>query len=181
MDALLIIDFQRAVFQGSPATYRAAEVGVTLDTLATRMRACGLPVLYLRHSDPGTLWDRSAAGWPIHELLAPKPGDEVIDKQSSDGFRDTRLAEILQQRAIGGLFIGGYATEFCVDSTIRAAASRGVRVVAVTDGHTTRDRESLNAPAIVAHHNWVWPRIANPGNPIEVRSSAQVLNEIAAR
>src|SRR5579863_4215676 len=128
MDALLIIDFQRTLFLEKPVAHRAAEVAGALSLLAARFRAGGGAVLYLRHADPGTSWDPSAPGWPIHDSVAPEPQDEIVDKRSSDGFRDTTLGAVLGRVGVKRLFVGGYATEFCVDTTIRAAASRGVGV-----------------------------------------------------
>jgi nicotinamidase-related amidase len=50
------------------------------------------------------------------------PGDETVDKQSCDAFRGTRLQELLQQSGIRRLWVGGYATEFCVDTLPAEAA-----------------------------------------------------------
>ena len=50
----------------------------------------------------------------------------------------------------------GSATDFCVDTTVRAAASRDYEVALIADGHTTRDRPHLEAAAIIQHHNWMW-------------------------
>ncbi len=177
MDALLIIDYQRAVFLGSPPAYRAEEVADTLRTLAVRARTRGMPVLFLRHCEAGTTWDKTSPGWQFPEQLLPERGDEVIDKLSCDGFRDTGLSDILRARSIERLFIGGYATEFCVDTTIRAAASRAIHVVVVSDAHTTRERAHLPARDIIAHHNWVWSNMTNPGYPIAVCPAAQLISE----
>jgi nicotinamidase-related amidase len=178
VDALLVVDYQRAVFEGSPPTHRAYETAETLRVLAGAFRTHGLPVVYLRHSEDGSPWERAGQGWPICEILTPEAGDAIVDKSSCDGFRETRLAEILRARSINRLHVGGYATEFCVDTTIRSAASRNIQIVAVSDAHTTRDRTVFSAFDIIAHHNWVWSNIANPGNPIAVKSAAEVLGEL---
>ncbi|BCQ42632.1 hypothetical protein ERHA55_01590 [Erwinia rhapontici] len=44
-------------------------------------------------------------------------------------------------------------TEYCVDTTCRAAADRGFEVVLVSDAHSTTDNAVLTAEQIIAHHN----------------------------
>lgn len=43
-------------------------------------------------------------------------------------------------------------TEYCVDTTCRAAIARGFDVELITDGHATVDG-ALDADAVIAHHN----------------------------
>jgi nicotinamidase-related amidase len=50
----------------------------------------------------------------------------------------------------------GFATEFCVDSTLRNAASKDFAIVVVADAHTTADNPVLKAELIRQHHNWAW-------------------------
>ena len=63
------------------------------------------------------------------------------------------------------LIITGCATDFCVDTTIRAAASRNFEVVVVEDGHTTADRPHVDALSVMRHHNWVWENLIHPRSP----------------
>lgn len=51
------------------------------------------------------------------------------------------------------LVIVGMKTEYCVDTTCRAAADLGFEVVLVSDAHSTTDSAVLNATQIIAHHN----------------------------
>jgi nicotinamidase-related amidase len=88
--------------------------------------------------------------------LDVRPGDAVIRKGACDAFQGTRLAAQLRRWGIGTVVLLGYATEFCVDSTVRRATSRGLRVVVVRDGHTTNDSPVLPATRIIAHHNRTW-------------------------
>jgi len=44
-------------------------------------------------------------------------------------------------------------TEFCVDTTCRAASALGWRTVLISDAHSTMDNERLSAPDIIGHHN----------------------------
>lgn len=49
--------------------------------------------------------------------------------------------------------IAGLKTQYCVDSTCRAARDLGLDAVLVEDAHSCSDTEVLSAEQIVAHHN----------------------------
>jgi nicotinamidase-related amidase len=65
----------------------------------------------------------------------------------------TDLAERLQACGSQGVVIGGMKTQYCVDSTCRAARDLGFDSVLIADGHTCSDTPALKAEHIVAHHN----------------------------
>ncbi|MGH7995484.1 MAG: isochorismatase family protein [Opitutaceae bacterium] len=159
MEAVLVIDAQRGIFEGSeppddgPGTLRR------INEVLARARAAGRPAIFLQHEEAPDLV-RGAPGWELHPSLDRLPSDPVVRKAECDGFRGTSLDEELGRWAAKTLVVMGCATEFCVDSTVRAAASRGYHVVVVSDGHTTADRPPLAAAHIRALHNWVWPRLA---------------------
>ena len=44
-------------------------------------------------------------------------------------------------------------TQYCVDSTCRAARDLGFDAVLIADGHTCSDTTELKAVQIIAHHN----------------------------
>jgi nicotinamidase-related amidase len=171
MKALVIIDVQANLFS-EPKAEDIDSVAARLDAVATEARAAGVPVMFVRHDEAGTAWERDTAGWAFHPSLAPKPGDIVVDKQSCDGFRNTTLAVELQRLHVDAIVVGGYASEFCIDTTVRAAASREIGVTVIADGHTTRDRPHVRAATTRAHLNWLWPEMSNPGNPIRVMPAA---------
>lgn len=175
--ALLVVDMQEAVrLDGAPA---CDLVGVLdrLNAALAIVRRSGEAVVFLRHQEPGGAWALGGHGWPLMAKLAREADDIVVDKASCDGFRTTVLAQVLYRLGVRHLLVGGYASEFCVDSTVRAAASRGFAVTVLADGHTSRDRPHLAAPALVAHQNWLWAEITNPGAPIVVKTTADVLAE----
>ena len=61
-------------------------------------------------------------------------------------------------------------TEYCVDTSCRAAADLGYKVVLVRDGHSTFDNGVLTAEKIVAHHN----RTLGGGGFVELKDAAGV-------
>jgi nicotinamidase-related amidase len=173
MKALVIIDVQANLFV-PPVAEEIESVARRLDALATTARTAGASVVFVRHEAAGTAWERDSDGWAFHPSLAPKPGDVVVDKRSCDGFRDTTLAAELARLGVTDIVVGGYASEFCIDTTVRAAASREIAVTVVADGHTTRDRPHVGAATTRAHLNWLWPEMSIPGNPIRVEPAAVI-------
>ncbi len=91
--------------------------------------------------------------WQIHPAVTPHEGEPVIQKESPDSFHATCLQEELEARGIKRLVITGGQTQYCVDTTVRRAASQGYDVVLVSDAHTTEDSETLPAKQMIAFSN----------------------------
>jgi nicotinamidase-related amidase len=56
--------------------------------------------------------------------------------------------------------ICGFATDFCVDTTVRSAFARGFRVVLAAGAHTGTGNPVLTADQVVRHHELVLARFA---------------------
>jgi nicotinamidase-related amidase len=169
--ALLIIDLQRGMFEAGDTPHEGAAVLSRVSGLIERARAEGVPVLHVRHAgDPGDPLEKGTAGFEIHPKVAPKPGEPVITKTRCSAFFDTPLQEELKRRGIDRLVMAGMQTEYCVDTSCRAAADFGYRVVLVKDGHTTFDNGVLPAEKIVAHHN----RALGGGGFVELTEAERV-------
>jgi nicotinamidase-related amidase len=87
---------------------------------------------------------------------------------------------VLEERGATELLMSGCATDFCVDTTIRAAASRDYEVTVVEDGHTTADRPHVDAVSVIRHHNWVWENLIHPKVRVRVRAASDLIAEIGA-
>jgi nicotinamidase-related amidase len=152
--ALLIIDLQRGMFEAGETPHEGEAVLSRVAGLIERARGEGVPVLHVRHAgDPGDPLETGTPGFEIHPKVAPKAGEPVITKTRCSAFFDTPLLEELKRRGIDRLVVAGMQTEYCVDTSCRAAADLGYQVVLVRDGHTTFDTSVLPAEKIVAHHN----------------------------
>jgi nicotinamidase-related amidase len=171
--ALMIIDYQNAVFADPPA-FNADMVLERIRALIANARTAGAPVVYVQHEEAGTPWEAASETWRFPDAIAPQAGDIVSPKHSCDAFRNTGLQALLAEHSIERIFVCGYATEFCIDTSVRRAASLELETVIVSDAHTTRHRPHLKAPQIIEHHNWVWREISNPGNPIRLCASDEV-------
>ena len=178
--ALLVIDVQCGWYNADPGPHDAAGTLARINDLIDRARAAGRPVLFIQHAEPPE-YTPGTAGWELHPRLHRQPGDPVIAKTACDAFLGTTLAAELRHRGTDTLVGCGAATEFCVDTTIRRAASEGYRVVVAADAHATKDRPVLAAAQIIAHHNWVWAELSAPHPPMVVPAAAITFGPEAAR
>lgn len=81
-------------------------------------------------------------------------GAEVVfEKQRPNAFVQTDLADNLRAHGATGVVITGMKTQYCVDSTCRAARDLGFDAMLIADGHTCSDTAAMQARDIVAHHN----------------------------
>lgn len=173
MKTLLIIDMQNAWLAkpGAPCFNSDAVTG-WINLAASRVRAEGGQVVFIQHAD-----DEAPVGshaWQVIPALQTGAGDARIGKDACDAFGGTALAAHLQDSATDTVYICGFATEFCVDTAVRAAASRGFDVIVLADAHTTSDRPHLSAEAIVEHHTWIWSNMSCPaGGSLTVMTTAQ--------
>jgi len=87
-------------------------------------------------------------------------------------YASSKLHAMLAERDVGAVAVAGYASEFCVDSTVRWSASLGYLVTLVSDAHTTHDKSHLDAARIIAHHNATLPAIHSLGAPIVAAPAA---------
>lgn len=154
MHALLILDIQVGLIHGPETPWRSAALFDTLNMLMHQAREAGAPILLARHVGPAG--SPIAPDSPLTEI-APElqlRGDEIVfEKRRPSAFEHTDLAASLQSLGIDGIVVTGMKTQYCVDSTCRAARGLGFEAVLIADGHTCSDTPLLSAETIVAHHN----------------------------
>jgi nicotinamidase-related amidase len=166
--ALVVIDVQQGMFQFNP--HRSEAVLSAIRALQERARSEGIPVLHVQHDGgQGHPLARGTSGFPIHPDVAPKAGEDVVVKDRCDAFLGTGLDARLRALGIGRLVIAGMQTEYCVDTTTRAAFAHGYKVVLASDAHTTMDSPDLKAPEIVMHHNRILRDFATVIPSAEIR------------
>lgn len=130
--------------------HRRAGLLKTIRSLIARARRRLVPVIYIQDDEvdaPGS------PGWQVHPAVAPQAHDPQIRKLACDAFHDTPLHRTLSKLRIRRLIVVGCKTQFCVDTTVRRAASLGYDVTLVSDGHSTTSSRVLSAAKIIAHHN----------------------------
>ena len=154
MHALLILDMQVGLFHGPDKPWAGEALLDTLNALLTKARSAGAPIFLARHvGPPGSPIE---PGSPLTQLLPELrlTGNEVIfEKTRPNAFAMTDLVEQLKACGAEAVVITGMKTQYCVDSTCRAARDLGFDAVLIADGHTCADTPDVKAPVIIAHHN----------------------------
>lgn len=171
--AILIIDVQQALFDQAPRPYEADLVVERINALCARARSVGIPVFWIQHEDLHSLAFASA-GWKLQSQLVTLHSDTLIQKRTPDAFLGTTLAVHLTDCGARRVVIAGYASEFCIDTTVRRAAALGYEVVIASDAHTTHDKAHASAAFIRQHHNATLSDISSFGIKIVAVPSADV-------
>ncbi|MCP3718270.1 isochorismatase family protein [Paraburkholderia sp. CNPSo 3281] len=177
--ALLVIDFQKELIDTEPLPGDIAMISANINALMQRARHAGAPVVLIQHEDDTALVCGSDA-WALSATLATELRDHLIGKRTPDSFLGTGLAALLAAHAVKHVVICGYASEFCVDTTVRRAAANGLTVTLAADAHTTHDKPHANAALIRAHHNATLSNMRSFGPKISAVRTAEIAFDPAA-
>ena len=155
--ALLVIDMQNGLFNGQSKPHNAQLVLSNILSLIEYYRLNERPIIFIRHvGEKGTPLDPNGLNTQlITELVLNPHKDIVIEKMYPSSFKNTVLKEVLEKLGVDEIIITGMKTEYCIDTTIRAASEYGYKVILISDAHTTTDSVALNAGQIIDHHNQV--------------------------
>ncbi len=79
-------------------------------------------------------WKRSNDGWKFHTDYTPTPGEFVVEgRVGASAFANSNLDAYLRANGIRHVYLAGYASHVCVESTLRDAHDRGVEATVITD------------------------------------------------
>lgn len=172
--AVLVIDVQAGLFSQEPPPFDGQRVIARINQVTSVARAARVPVFFIQQDGgPEDNLVPFTKGWRLHPDLCIEPEDRVLRKTTCDAFYKSNLETELRSRNVGTLIIMGYATDFCIDATVRSGVSKDFHVVVIGDGHTTTDSPELRAEQIRRHHNWAWENCAY-SKPIEVVNAGLV-------
>lgn len=176
MQALLVLDIMNVIFELPVPLHDPDGFLERVGGLLSRARAQRVPVLHFRQLGPeGSLFAPGGRAREFHPRVAPAPGEIAIDKSEPDMFLGTSLASLLAERGVDEVVICGFASEACVDTTVRSAFAKGFRVVLAAGAHTTTANAVLSGEQIVKHHELVLARFAR------VVPAAEITFEASAR
>lgn len=173
-DVLIVVDMQVGLLAGAPK-HDLSGVVDRINRLAAGVRNRSGRVIFIQHSGPsGDAYEPGSRDWQFLPDVIRHPDDIVVAKTLNDPFCGTDLKGILEGLSPERVLVAGWATDFCVDSTVRSAVSNGHKVVAVADGHTAADRPHLDARSVICHHNWVWKNLI-AARPVETVATDDLL------
>ncbi len=156
---MLIVDMQVGLLNGDPK-HDLPGVIDRINRLAARVREQSGMVIFIQHcGGKGDDFEPKTPGWAFLPELVRDPADLVVQKQMNDPFAGAELQARLDRIAPDRVLVTGWATDLCVDATVRSAVSNHHNVVVVTDAHTLSDRPHLDAASVIRHHHWVWSNL----------------------
>jgi nicotinamidase-related amidase len=174
MDVMLIVDMQVGLLNGEPKHDLQGVIG-RINRLAAKVREqVGIVVLIQHCGGEGDDFEPQTPGWAFLPELIRDPADLVVQKQMNDPFAGAELQARLNRIAPDRVLVTGWATDLCVDATVRSAVSNHHNVVVVTDAHTLSDRPHLDAVSVINHHHWVWRNLIAP-KPIRLATTDELL------
>jgi nicotinamidase-related amidase len=175
VQAVIVVDMQVGLHDGT-VKHDLDGVIDRINRLTARTRQHGGAVIWIRHcGKPGEDFARDSRGWAFLPELHQHMNDIVVEKTLNDPFAGTTLGSVLDRLTPERVLVTGWATDFCVDATVRAAVSRGHRVVVVADAHTLADRPHLSAVRIIEHHHYVWRNLI-AAEPVSVERTEVVVS-----
>jgi nicotinamidase/pyrazinamidase len=157
-DALVIVDVQNDFCPGGALAVKDGDQVVpVLNRYINRFAQAGLPIFATRdwHPEKTSHFNTGGGPWPPHCVQGSKgaqfhpdlklPPETVMvsagmgsDEDGYSGFvgRDdhgAKLADLLRQRGIERIFVGGLATDYCVKHTVLDGLKEGLGVVLLAD------------------------------------------------
>lgn len=152
--ALLVIDMQVGLLDGPQPPHNKESLIANTVLLIHAARAARVPVYFAQHTGPaGSPIAEDSPLWQLSTALPQEKSDRRFNKTRPSCFFDTPLLAELRGAGITRLAIAGMKTDYCVDTTCRAAADLGFDVMLVSDAHSTTDSAVLSARQIIDHHN----------------------------
>lgn len=158
--ALLLIDIQNDYFPGFegsrmvlPNMDKASEKAAQL---LKEARANAAKIVHIKHvmtSDAAPFFKPGTVGAEIHESVAPKLEETVIEKPRPNSFLGTDLENHLREADIEQLVICGAMTQMCIDASVRAAVDLGFAVSVAKDACAAADitYDGAQIPADTVH------------------------------
>ncbi|WP_216896448.1 isochorismatase family protein [Nocardia alni] len=166
--AILIIDAQIAVLE---SCWQPEVLIAGLNTVIAAGRRGDIPIVFIQHTDSSGEPALDTPGWALHPELDARPTDRFLTKAATDSFYGTDLAATLTDLDVDTVVVGGAASDYCIDATVRAAQSLGFDVDLLSDGHTAQAGSTgLSAPQIISHINEVLAAATHPGGRVRLVS-----------
>ncbi|SEF27471.1 Nicotinamidase-related amidase [Amycolatopsis pretoriensis] len=153
--ALVLVDLQERIVALPTTPYSGEDVVANALRLRTAFREAGAPVVIVKVSRPDNP--------PGNDLVFDAQDDKIVTKYTIGGFAGTDLDEFLRGKGVKTVYFGGIATEFGVESTLRAASDHGYDTVAVSD--------AMTALSDISHENAItkiFPRLGTVLTTAEV-------------
>ena len=124
-------------------------------------RENNVEVLYVQH-DNGAVLVPGNELYEIADEFKPNPGEKTFVKHEGSCFSNKEFREYLESVKEDTLMIMGLISNYCVDTTVKAAHERGYKVVIPAETNSAFDNDYFDAETAYKYCNEdVWPEIAD--------------------
>lgn len=184
--ALIVVDVQNDFCPGGALAVKGGEQVVpVLNRYIEQFTKAGLPIFATRDWHPAKTSHFNTGGgpWPPHCIQGSKgaefhpdlklPPDTVIvsagmgpDEDGYSGFlgvddRGVKLVDLLRQRGVGRIFVGGLATDYCVKHTVLDGLRENFKVVLLTNAVRAVNLKPDDAERAIAEMQQAGAQIAS--------------------
>ena len=118
------------------------------------------------------------SNWQVDERVAPRPGELVLNKNTSGPLNSTKLDQVLHNAGINSLVVCGLTTAICVTQTARELADRGFRVLVAEDACTEMSEE-MHRMALF-NFGFVFGRVRKTDEVVELFAAAPAAQQMNA-
>jgi nicotinamidase-related amidase len=152
--ALLLIDIQKGfsdiIYWGGGRNNPGAETRAA--ELLKLWREKKLPVFHIKHcsTTPVSPLRPTHPGNQFMDVVAPLPGEPVIEKTVNSAFIGTDLKDQLDRAGITTLVIVGLTTDHCISTTTRMAGNLGYKTYLIADATATFDKKGFDGKVYAA-------------------------------
>lgn len=130
--ALLILDPQNDFFEEDNPNLSAFQATIPIINAAIAIfREQHWPIIFIQHTSKRK--PEGSENWKIHPQFNHHSDDIRLSKTHFSAFWQTDLETILKEKHVNSVIVCGYMSEYCVLSTLRGAAERGLDAVILED------------------------------------------------
>lgn len=105
-------------------------------------------------------WQKQDKGWQFYPPFAPQAHEFVVSgRAGASAFAASDLDNYLRGQGITRLYLAGYATHVCIESTLRAAHDLGYEAVVLSDATAafTAQQQQHVLNEVIHHFGWAIP------------------------
>ncbi len=183
--ALILIDIQNDYFPSFPESKMALpDMDAATEQAASLLEAArehDVKIIHVKHvmaSDAAPFFHPGTPGAELHDSVAPKAGEKIVEKTRPNSFVGTGLEELLREGKIEHLVMCGAMSQMCVDATVRGGVDLGFKVTLAKDACAAANvsYDGTNVPSVMVHAAIMAPLAASYA---DVRNTSEIIPALA--
>lgn len=149
--ALIMIDCQNTYRQGLMQLTGVEQAILEAQKLLKFARDIKIPIFHIQHdAGPGSPYDVRTEIGAISKEVAPIANEQVITKHYPNSFIQTSLDEQFKAIGIKNIYLAGFMTHMCINSTAHGGFNLGYSPVVVASATATRPLQTSHGKVVSA-------------------------------